>query len=101
MFNVIFKIVEKKYTYIKNLCFFNAINVHCRRLVAKKKGSDKRRILNGIIEIEKSLFIKAKSGDINQKGIIKINEENKKIKKYFLDKLKNSFLFCSFKRSRG
>jgi hypothetical protein len=49
--------------------------------VVKKKGRDKRRILKGIIQFAKSVFIKINNGEINQKGMITINDDARKMKK--------------------
>ena len=78
MFKAIFKIVENKYTYIKNFCFSKVIKTHCKKLVVKKKGKDKSKIRKGMIELEKSDLIKINKGDANQKGIITTIDNKRK-----------------------
>ena len=81
MFKAIFKTVENRYTYIKYFCFSSAIKTHCRKLVVKKNGNDKSRILKGIIETAKSDLISENKGEINQKGIMVITDKKRNIKK--------------------
>ena len=47
---------------------------------------------NGKIDAVKSAFTKVNSGEINQKGMIVINDAIKKMRKYLPVKLKNNFL---------
>lgn len=54
----------------------------------KKNGKENKRILNGTTEAAKSDFTKTNKGEINQKGIINNNDVARKIRKYFLVRLK-------------
>ena len=92
---------ENKYAFIRNFCLFNAIKVHCKRLVIKNKGRDKSKILKGSTAGTKSFFINVKKGEINQKGIIKIIPIKLNIKKYCLTRIKNFRKFFLFFNRKG
>lgn len=83
MFSKTFNKAEKRYTYIKYFCFPKVIIIHCRKLVVKKNGKDKSNILKGIMDWEKSAFIKVNKGETNQNGIRMTKENPKNTKKYF------------------
>ena len=75
------KSVENKYTTAKNFCFAKEIKIHCKKLVKKKNGKDKRRILKGTIAGIKSTFIKENKGDKNQNGKTITTDDIKNTKK--------------------
>src|SRR6266481_774342 len=69
MLRIILLIVSKAYIHASSFCFFLDNSIHCKILVAKNTGKDKRRILIGTVAPRRPCLIKPNNtGETNHIG---------------------------------